>query len=232
MEKTLRTALAIGSISLIAFVVARAPGVMAQEMDLKSHSSAFDFNIPSKPLLAALADFAEATGIQIVRQDGNPIQGSSLAVSGRQSAETALTQILSNSKLRHRFIDARTVSIFDRQGTIAPTDGTTFLETIVVGNARMTDAASVYSAPRSSVYVSGEELDRYGAISAADTLKGLPGIQVADSRNGGGVDVNIRGMQGQSRVAVTVDGSQQALNVYRGYAGTSAAQLFRPGSRQ
>ncbi|WHS30520.1 TonB-dependent receptor [Brucella sp. NM4] len=228
MEKTLRTALAIGSISLIAFVVARAPGVMAQEMDLKSHSSAFDFNIPSKPLLAALADFAEVTGIQIVRQDSNPIQGSSHAVSGRQSAETALTQMLSNSKLRHRFIDARTVSIFDRLGTIAPTDGTTLLETIVVGNARMTDAASVYSAPRSSVYVSGEELDRYGAISAADTLKGLPGIQVADSRNGGGVDVNIRGMQGQSRVAVTVDGSQQALNVYRGYAGTQQRSYFDP----
>jgi len=33
------------------------------------------------------------------------------------------------------------------------------------------------------------------------------------------VDVNIRGIQGQSRIAVTVDGSQQALDVYRGYAG-------------
>jgi len=81
------------------------------------------------------------------------------------------------------------------------------------------DKAAVYTSPLSSIYLSAQQLDRYGRLSAGDMLKTLPGVGVGDSRNGGGVDVNIRGIQGQSRVAVTVDGSQQALDVYRGYAG-------------
>jgi len=88
------------------------------------------------------------------------------------------------------------------------------------------DKDAIYSAPLSSIYISSEQLDRFGRLSAGDLLKTIPGVQVGDSRNGGGVDVNIRGIQGQSRVAVTVDGSQQALDVYRGYAGTQQRSYF------
>jgi len=88
------------------------------------------------------------------------------------------------------------------------------------------DSQAVYSSPQSSVYLTLEQLDRFGRLSAGDMLKTIPGVQVGDSRNGGGVDVNIRGIQGQSRVAVTVDGSQQALDVYRGYAGMQQRSYF------
>src|SRR5690606_37613746 len=57
---------------------------------------------------------------------------------------------------------------------------------------------------------------------------GVAGVQVGDSRNGGGLDVNIRGIQGKSRVDVTVDGSQQSLNVYRGYGGTQQRSYIDP----
>lgn len=90
------------------------------------------------------------------------------------------------------------------------------------------DQEGVYSKAGSSVEISGEELARYGSISAGDALRGQPGVQVGDSRNGGALDVNIRGIQGQSRVAVTIDGSQQALDVYRGYAGTQQRSYFDP----
>ncbi|WP_265532876.1 TonB-dependent receptor [Pseudomonas saponiphila] len=90
------------------------------------------------------------------------------------------------------------------------------------------DEEEVYRAPRSSVYISADDLQRFGVVSVGDVLKGQPGVQVGDSRNGGGLDVNIRGIQGQSRVAVTVDGSQQALDVYRGYAGTQQRSYIDP----
>ncbi|WZB74840.1 TonB-dependent receptor plug domain-containing protein [Achromobacter insuavis] len=86
----------------------------------------------------------------------------------------------------------------------------------------------VYSAPHSSVYLSSQDLDRYGRVSAGDLLRGVPGVQVGDSRNGGALDVNIRGLQGQSRVAVRVDGAEQALDVYRGYAGTQQRSYIDP----
>ncbi|WP_325985871.1 TonB-dependent receptor [Pseudomonas protegens] len=90
------------------------------------------------------------------------------------------------------------------------------------------DEEEVYRAPRSSVYISADDMQRFGVVSVGDMLKGQPGVQVGDSRNGGGLDVNIRGIQGQSRVAVTVDGSQQALDVYRGYAGTQQRSYIDP----
>ncbi|WBU65368.1 TonB-dependent receptor domain-containing protein [Paracoccus aerodenitrificans] len=89
-------------------------------------------------------------------------------------------------------------------------------------------AAAVYDEAASSDYISGQELARFGNSSAADMLRGQPGVQVGDSRNGGGLDVNIRGIQGQNRVAVTVDGTQQSLNVYRGYAGTQNRSYIDP----
>lgn len=232
--KTMKTAFTASGVSLIALMIAYPASALAQQAIVAQDASSYNFNIPSKPLLSALADFTATTGIQIVRQNGSAIAGKSGAVIGRQSAEAALKRVLGDSKLLYRFVDSRTVSLFapDENSSNAVSsraaDGSVQLNTITINSsaANINGAAAVYSAPRSSIYISSEDLARYGAISAADVLKGLPGVQVGDSRNGGGVDVNIRGIQGQSRVAVTVDGSQQALNIYRGYAGTQQRSYF------
>ena len=76
--------------------------------------------------------------------------------------------------------------------------------------------------------ISRQDIDRFGMTSASDLLRGIAGVQLGDSRNGGGLDVNIRGIQGQGRVAVTVDGSQQALDTYRGYGGTQQRSYIDP----
>jgi len=98
------------------------------------------------------------------------------------------------------------------------------LETVIIQPDD--DKRAVYSSPFSSIYLSQQQLDRFGRLSAGDMLKTIPGVQVGDSRNGGGVDVNIRGIQGQSRVSVSVDGTQQALDVYRGYGGMQQRSYF------
>ena len=107
----------------------------------------------------------------------------------------------------------------------APAD----LSPVVVSAAELADPQKeTYTAPRSSVYLSSEDIDRFGRVSVGDLLQGIPGVQVGDSRNGGALDVNIRGIQGQSRVAVRVDGAEQALDVYRGYAGTQQRSYIDP----
>ena len=77
-------------------------------------------------------------------------------------------------------------------------------------------------------YVSRQALARFAPISAGDLLKGQASVQLGDSRNGGALDVNIRGIQGQNRVAVTVDGAQQSLEVYRGYSGSQNRSYIDP----
>lgn len=76
-------------------------------------------------------------------------------------------------------------------------------------------------------HISTQELARFAPISTGDLLKGQAGVHLGDS-NGGAIDVNIRGIQGQSRVAVTVDGAQQALDVYRGYGGMQNRSYIDP----
>lgn len=178
------------------------------------------YNIGAGPLDQVLSRFGTQAGISMA--------GNSLLTAGRNSqglqgdfnTDAGLTQLLSGTGLDYqRQADGSYVLHVRREAVLLPTQQ-------VMGED--VDATQVYREPRSSVYISGEEMQRFGVVSVGDVLKGQPGVQVGDSRNGGGLDVNIRGIQGQSRVAVTVDGSQQALDVYRGYAGTQQRSYIDP----
>ncbi|MFT4252961.1 MAG: TonB-dependent receptor, partial [Caulobacter sp.] len=61
--------------------------------------------------------------------------------------------------------------------------------------------------------------EQFPGLSPVDVLKSAPGVLSGESRSSGGVDANIRGMQGQGRVVVTVDGTLNSSTVYRGYQG-------------
>lgn len=58
-----------------------------------------------------------------------------------------------------------------------------------------------------------------------DIFQGMPGVLIGENRNSGGLDVNLRGMQGQNRVPVLVDGARQETTVYRGYAGVASRSI-------
>ena len=187
------------------------------------------FNIPSGSLSGALAAFGSQSGTQVSYEASIAAGKSSPGIRGAATREQALAQILQGSGLVYTFKDPSNVLITDRVSAAhatTPSGSSMLLSTINVSGRG--GAQSVYTDPASSVYITAEQLDRYGRLSPSDMLRGQPGVQVGDSRNGGGVDVNIRGLQGQSRVAVTVDGSQQSLNVYRGYAGTQQRSYFDP----
>lgn len=178
------------------------------------------YSISAGPLDQVLSRFGAEAGISMA--------GSSLLTAGRKSqglqgefnTENGLAQVLSGTGLDYqRQADGGYVLRLRQETVQLPTQKVT---------GENFDEEEVYRAPRSSVYISGEDMQRFGAVSVGDVLKGQPGVQVGDSRNGGGLDVNIRGIQGQSRVAVTVDGSQQALDVYRGYAGTQQRSYIDP----
>lgn len=75
--------------------------------------------------------------------------------------------------------------------------------------------------------INAVELSRVGILTTPDLLQGQAGVHTGDA-NGGGLDVNVRGIQGQNRVAISVDGVQQSLDVYRGYAGMQNRSYIDP----
>lgn len=178
------------------------------------------YSIDAGPLDQVLSRFGAQAGISMAGSSLLTAGKSSQGLQGDFNTESGLTRLLSGTGLDYRRqADGGYVLHLRNEAVLLPTQQVTGEEV---------NAAQVYRAPRSSVYISGEEMQRFGVISVGDVLKGQPGVQVGDSRNGGGLDVNIRGIQGQSRVAVTVDGSQQALDVYRGYAGTQQRSYVDP----
>lgn len=197
----------------------------------RTNETIHDFNIPAQPLSSALSAFSRQTGLQISQPASLGRDVTSTAVNGRYTAQQGLQRLLQGSGIRFH-VSGDNAAVLGQRA--APVDaslatGSTELETITVRGGRVRSPKDdVYTAPNSTVYISPETIDRFSHRTAGDMLKGQPGVQVGDSRNGGGLDVNIRGVQGQNRVAVTVDGGQQALDTYRGYAGTQQRSYIDP----
>lgn len=203
----------------------------AQQGTAAVQPKGYNFNIPSKPLLAALADFTATTGIQVVRPGGGAIEGRSGAVRGQLSPNDALGRLLAGTDLDYSFVNAGTVSVRQRgtSAAVAPVvEGAILLDTITITGGKGKAADIPYETPGSSTYISEQKIERFRGTSAGDFLDGTPGVMVGAKRTSNAVDVNIRGMQGMDRVPVSVDGAQQSNTLYRGYAGVASRTYIDP----
>ncbi|MDC9588652.1 TonB-dependent receptor [Xenorhabdus sp. XENO-10] len=87
---------------------------------------------------------------------------------------------------------------------------------------------AVYDKDISNIYIGKEQIERYKGSSPADLIKGAVGVYSGDARNSGALDINIRGVQGQGRIPVTIDGTEQAITVGRGYHGANNRNYIDP----
>lgn len=108
----------------------------------------------------------------------------------------------------------------------------TTLPTIVVEGRRIPKDeighSRVYTRDISNVYKGKQEIETYRGNSVSDLISGMVGVYSGDSRNSGAIDPNIRGVQGQGRIPVTVDGTEQSITVWRGYAGVNNRNYVDP----
>ncbi|WP_238591354.1 TonB-dependent receptor domain-containing protein [Kerstersia gyiorum] len=107
---------------------------------------------------------------------------------------------------------------------------TTVLETVTVHGQVDKDEQGkndVYDKDVVTVYQSKEEIERYRGTSAADLFKGMNGVYSGDARSGG-LDPNIRGIQGEGRVPLTVDGTEQATSIWQTGVGVSNRNYVDP----
>ncbi|UJF25373.1 TonB-dependent receptor [Suttonella sp. R2A3] len=86
----------------------------------------------------------------------------------------------------------------------------------------------VYALDISTTYAGFEEVQRFKGSAPAEIFRGMIGVQSGDMRNSGAIDPNVRGVQGQGRVPVIIDGTEQALTVWRGYNGANNRNYLDP----
>ncbi|HGN2255378.1 TPA: TonB-dependent receptor [Proteus mirabilis] len=116
------------------------------------------------------------------------------------------------------------LSLFSLNSYSKTNDNTTDLGQIQVADNLEKDQqgyAQVYEKDVANIYLGKALIERYQGVSPADLFKSAIGVYSGEARNGGALDPNIRGIQGQGRIPVTVDGTEQAITVYRGYSGAS-----------
>ena len=91
---------------------------------------------------------------------------------------------------------------------------TVILDTVTVKGARNKDEIGknrVYTREIVNLYKGKNEVETFKGNTVSDLLSGMSGVYSGDARNSGTIDPNIRGVQGQGRIPVTVDGTEQAI---------------------
>jgi len=197
-------------------LVTQSPGASATQ---------FQFSIASGSLAQALVVFSRVTGIDVIVDGSLDSQLTSAGLSGTMSADAALDHLLANSGMQWYFSSSNTVQLVRSSAARTRSDA------IQLGPVRVqatTISDEVYQTAGSMSVLKRDEIERFRGTSVGDIFKGTTGVLVGENRNSGGLDVNIRGMQGQSRVPVLIDGARQETTVWRGYAGVASRTYVDP----
>lgn len=204
-----------------------------QAQSLTAGRAVTAFDIPAQPLSSALTAFARQSGLKLAYPASLTAGKSAPALRGSLGREESLQRLLAGSGLSYRFTGANAATIVGpadiNGGQSLAGDGSLLLDTINVSGGRGNPVETPYQTPAAVSYISRDTIDRFRGSSPADIFRGTPGVMSGEPRNGAGsIDVNIRGMQGMGRVAVTIDGAENGLAVYQGYQGISNRTFVDP----
>ena len=185
-----------------------------------------DFSIAPQPLVSALDQFSEQTGVAFAytasQLEGLQAQG----VNGTLTPRAALTQLLTGTGVTFEFTGADTVAI---KKVEQQENGPAQLGTITVAGQVGADPSDVpFMTPGSSAYISREQIERIPPSSPGDIFIETPGVVAAGNHDGTAINVNIRNAQGLNRVRVMVEGTQQESTGYQGYAGPDQRTYIDP----
>lgn len=193
-------------------------------------SGAVAFSVPAGPLGQALIIWGRQAGVQISYLDAATQGKSTQGIAGTLSPEQALARLLAGSGLDYAFTarGSVTISAVPQTQAIGGVEGAVQLSDILLQGGLLGSHDDTFTTAGSVAYVSGEEIAQNRGTSVGDFLSGIPGVVNGDTRNSGALDLNIRGLQGQGRVKVVIDGASQEQTVYRGYNGARSGSYLDP----
>lgn len=197
------------------------------------------FDVPAGPLTPALIRFAQQANVELAYDASLTRNAFTRGLHGRYGVSDGLSRLLAGTGVTYR-LSGRVVTL-----SAAPVLG----DAIALGPVRVEGAVeggasgrlsatganengdpveAPYRSAGSSAYIDHDTIERFRGTSTADIVKGVAGVTAGDPRVANALDVNIRGVQGQSRVPVIIDGGQSTMDTYRGYAGQSQRTYLDP----
>lgn len=208
-----------------------APAV-AQQPAQGIQSQQVAVSIPAGPLENALLALGRQTDLRLVYRSEITAGKTTAGVAGSLTPPAALSRLLSGTGVSFRSSGGNTVTLeAAAAGSAAsPPDASddTTLAPIVLRDGDSEGVDTPYETAGSTSYITAEQIERFRGSTAGDIFKNTPGVISANNHNGGAVNVNIRGLQGQNRVRVAIDGTQQTTTTWRGYAGVDDRTYIDP----
>ncbi|MBA69949.1 MAG: ligand-gated channel [Rhizobiales bacterium] len=192
------------------------------------------YRIPAQPLGSALTRFGDVAGLHLVLPSGLVAGRTSAPLSGAYSRAVALSRLLDGTGLVYHFTGPDAVTIFDPAASagIGVAGRGTILDVIdVTAGAENASGPGfqgapewVYEAGSGVSVVSTESLDSNPARHANDLLDDVAGTYTADNPQDPGINVNVRGLQDQTRINTTIDGVRQNFQM-SGHSSTGFTYL-------
>lgn len=215
------------------------PEVHAQSTDTEhaSTNKTVKISTPAGSLEEGLLGFGRQADIRLVYPSKLTRGKTTHGVKGDMSTREALTILLQGTGLSYEFVNTNTVILRALDNSISSSassnDGITRLKPIVVigDNSRNSSSNGIdpYQTDASVTVISAQTIERFRGTSPADMFRGTPGVSSGEARNGAGsIDMNVRGMQGLGRVAVTLDGTSNSITIAQGYQGISNRSFVDP----
>lgn len=227
----LRAAVHLGVLALMA---GGATAVRAQEPAPASAAAiqpAHHFDVPALPLDEALLQLARQAGVEVYLS-GSTLDGKfGNSVQGDLSLDEALQRLLVGSGFGYSLSGpAGRQSIRLVEERMAGDTSLGLPAMVVYGGYGRDEQGydAIYSDDLSTVYAGKEAIERYKGAAPADVFKGMLNVYSGDARNSGALDPNVRGIQGPGRVPLTIDGTEQAITVWRGYNGATNRNYIDP----
>lgn len=184
-------------------------------------TTVYTFNIAEQPLSNSLNQLAQQANMNLIA-DAKHLKGlAAPAIHGQISIYDALNHALKNTTMSAEVIDNNIIikpsqttkqpiplSADNSVSTPSPTKDKEDIEVIVVKGTQL--------------HLTRADMDRTSGLSNSDIFSTFSGIEANNIRNeAGALDIGIRGVQGEGRVPIFIDGSLQSTHTNRGYMGTS-----------
>ncbi|WP_341644786.1 TonB-dependent receptor [Thauera sp. SDU_THAU2] len=193
------------------------------------------YDIGPGPLAEVLNRFAREAGV-LLSFDAQALQGRhSSGVQGSHAVGEGFRQLLAGSGLQAVAIAANRYVLRpllpDIAGEDDPARNATEMKSVLVTGERTKDEVghdNVYEKDISNAYVDRQYMERYRGVSVGDVFAGVNGVYNSDNRNGAALYPNIRGLSGNGRIPVTVDGTVQSIDVWMGRQGINNRNYVDP----
>ena len=181
----------------------------------------FTFNIAEQSLSNSLNQLAQQANMNLIA-DAKILEGIvAPSIHGQKSVYDALEVALKNTAIRAEVIDNSIVikSTNSKNSTSSTTDKDSAVSNDLTEKQKDIEVIVVKG---TQLKITREEMDRTSGLSNSDIFSTFSGIEANNIRNeAGALDVGIRGVQGEGRVPIFIDGSLQSTHTNRGYMGTS-----------